>query len=141
MSTKLLKSKPFQRILAGKFALPKEQSCGWFFEDADDRGDAFRGAVRALCALGAAAVALLSEAVEHQEITRKNVSKLVESLEGQGLIIVHDGDAFLELPARLRPTLLGEDVLLALDDLFDALEPAAPVVIAVQETTALSPSI
>ena len=94
-----------------------------------------------MCALGAAAVALLSEAVEHQEITRKNVSKLVESLEGQGLIIVHDGDAFLELPARLHPTLLGEDVLLALDDLFDALEPAAPVVIAVQETTALSPSI
>lgn len=82
MSTKLLKSKPFQRILSGEFALPKAQSCGWFFDEDDERGGAYRAAVRALCGLGATAVALLAEAVEHQEITRKNVSKLTESLEG-----------------------------------------------------------
>ena len=139
MSTKLLKSKSFQRILAGEFALPKGQSCGWFFDEDAERGDAYRAAVRALCSLGASAVALLAEAVEHQEITRKNVSKMVENLESQGLVSVHDGDAFLEMPARIRPTLLGEDVLLALDDLFDALEPAAPA--AVAEPSALSPSI
>lgn len=140
MSTKLLKSKPFQRILASEFALPKAQSCGWFFEEDDERGGAYRAAVRALCGLGATAVALLAEAVEHQEITRKNVSKLVESLENQGFISVRDGDSFLEMPAIIRPTLLGEDVLLALDDLFDALAPAQPVA-ALVEDAALSPSL
>lgn len=128
MSTKLLKSKAFQKILTSDFALPSASSCGWFYEQDDEAKAEFRTAVRSFCALGATALALLAEAVEHQEITRKTVSKMVEGVENLGFLIITEGDTFLEMPYRIRPSLLGEDVLLAVDELFDALEPAVPVV-------------
>lgn len=127
MSTKLLKSKAFQTLLSGDFPLPAS-GCGWFFEQGAEEQAEYRETVRAFCALGASAVALLAEAVEHQEITRKAVSKMVASVENLGLIIIKEGDTFLQMPYRISPSLLGEDVLLALDDLLDSLAPAKPSV-------------
>lgn len=123
MSTKILKSKAFQTLLASDFPLPEASNCGWFFEqDAEEQAE-FRTVVRAFCTLGAKAVSLLAEAVEHQEVTRKNISNMVEDVENLGLLIITDGDKFLETPYRICPSLLGEDVLLAVDDMLDALAP------------------
>lgn len=125
MSTALLKSKAFQKLLASEFSLPAANSCGWFFEQDAEQQTEYRKVVRAFCALGATAVALLAEAVEHQDITRKKLSKMVEGVENLGLVIISEGDAFLEMPYRIRPSLLGEDVLLAVDALMEPLAPAA----------------
>lgn len=124
MSTPLLSSKAFKKLLASEFPLPTVSSCGWFFEQDAEQKVAFRALVRSFCALGATAFSLLAEAVEHQEITRKKLSKTVEGVEGLGFIIITEGDTFLEMPYRLRPSLMGEDVLLAVDDMLDALEPS-----------------
>lgn len=138
MSTKLLKSKAFQTLLAGDFPLPGASGCGWFFEQDAEQQDEFRAVVRSLCAFGATAVAFMSEVVEHQDITRKSLSKMVEGVENLGLIIISEGDRFLEMPYRIRPSLLGEDVLLAVDDMLDGLDPSR-LVAQTNSTAALSP--
>ena len=127
MSTLLLKSKAFKKLLSSEFSLPAANSCGWFFEQDIEQQTEYRKVVRAFCALGATAAALLAESVEHQEITRKKLSKMVEGVETLGLVIISEGDAFLEMPYRIRPSLLGEDVLLAVDELMEPLAPAAVV--------------
>lgn len=138
MSTQLLKSKPFQTLLASDFPLPAASGCGWFFEQGAEEQAEYRTAVRALCALGATAVALMSEAVEHQDITRKTISKMVDGVENLGLLIITEGDTFLGMPYRIRPSLLGEDVLLALDDMLDGLDPSR-VAALTNSTPTLSP--
>ena len=124
MSTSLLSSKAFKKLLAGEFPLPTASSCGWFFEQDAEQKAEFRALVRSFCALGATAFSLLAEAVEHQGITRKKLSKTVEDVESLGFIIITEGDKFLEMSYRLRPSLLGEDVLFAVDDMLDTLEPS-----------------
>lgn len=138
MSTPLLKSKAFKKLLASDFPLPAASGCGWFFEQGAEEQAEYRTAVRAFCALGATAVALLAEAVEHQEITRKTISKMVEGVESLGFLIITEGDTFLEMPYHIRPSLLGEDVLLAVDDMLDELDPSR-VQVQTNSTAPLSP--
>lgn len=124
MSTALLNSKAFKTLLASEFVLPTANSCGWFFEQDTVQQAEFRALVRSFCALGATAVSLLAEAVEHQEITRKKLSKMVDSLDNLGFLFISAGDAFLEMPYRIRPSLMAEDVLLAFDGLMESLTPS-----------------
>jgi hypothetical protein len=135
MSTKLLNSKVFQTLLAGDFPLPAASSV---IASGSEEQDEYRTVVRAFCALGATAVSLLAEAVEHQEITRKTVSKMVKGVESLGLLFITEGDRFLEMPYRIRPSLFGEDVLLAVDDMLDGLD-TSRLVEQTNLTTTLSP--
>ena len=137
MSTALLKSKAFQKLLQSDFPLPAAGRCGWFFEQDSDSQTEYRTVVRAFCALGATAATFLAEAVEHQEITRTSVSKMTESVESLGLVIISEGDSFLQMPYRIRPSLLGEDVLLAVDELIELLAPSTPSINSLN--TGLSP--
>lgn len=118
----MLQSKAFKTLLQSEFALPDSSHCGWFF-DACDSND-FRSTVRSFCALGGAAFKLLAEVVEHQEVTRGSISKTTFDVESLGLIIVREGDKFVQENHRLSSSLLGEDVLLAVEQLLDTLAPS-----------------
>lgn len=115
----MLQSKAFKTLLQSEFALPDSSHCGWFFDASDS--DDFRSTVRSFCALGGAAFKLLSEVVEHQEVTRGSISKTIVDVESLGLIIIREGDKFTQEKNRLSSSLLGEDVLLAVDELLDSL--------------------
>lgn len=124
MSIKLLKSKAFNKLLVSDFPLPVVGDCSWFFEQDLVQQVEFRTAVRAFCSLGATSFTLLAETVEHQDITRKTVSKMVERVEGLGLIFIRQNDTFFDISYRISPSLFGEDVLLAVDNLLDSLVPS-----------------
>lgn len=119
-------------MLAGDFALP-ETLYGGFSND--EQGNAeFRALVRSFCALGTRALTLLSEAVEHQEITREKLSKSADDIAALGLLIVYEGDDYLQLPHRMLPSFLGEDVLLTVDMILEAMHPSEAVVMSPQTT-------
>ena len=124
MSTKLLKSKAFKELLGRDFPLPVVGDCSWFLEQDITQQAEFRTAVRAFCGLGATAFAFLAEVVEHQEIRRKTVSKMVEQVESLGLIFIRADGRFFDLSHRICPSLFGEDVLFAVENLLDSLVPS-----------------
>lgn len=67
-----------------------------------------------LKSLGAVAVKLLGECVEHQEVTRQRPSKAALALESKGFLFIRDRSSICGPEYHLSPSLAGEEALEAL---------------------------
>jgi len=76
--------------------------------------DEAKEAGQRLAYLGPAARRLMGVLVEEQEVTRTGLSPAAMALEDAGFAFVKDDPVFGG-PARIRPSLAGEDALLWLD--------------------------
>jgi len=79
----------------------------FFFESESDAIEA----AQALQKLGGPAKTLLSECIEHQEITRKTISKAAKSLEDEGFVFIRESDDIFEPSVQIKPTLRGEEAM------------------------------
>lgn len=67
-----------------------------------------------LNSLGAVAVKLLCECVEHQGLTRQRTSKAALALESKGFLFIRDRSSIWNSEYHLSPSLAGEEALEAL---------------------------
>lgn len=72
---------------------------------------------KVLAALGEHARKLLSECVEATGVKRKQVSGAAKALESEGFLFILDTGDIFESQFELRPSLTGEEALLALDEM------------------------
>lgn len=70
-----------------------------------------------LRSLGGAARRILEECVEHQEITRTKASKSAERLYDAGFLFIRETNLGFGSEVVLRPSLLGEEALEAIEKL------------------------
>lgn len=70
---------------------------------------------RSLKALGGHARRLLEECVEHQEVRKRKASKAAEALYDSGFLFIRECSDILEPYVILRPSLLGEEALEAIE--------------------------
>ncbi len=70
-----------------------------------------------LRSLGGHARRLLAECVEHQEVTRTRSSKTAEQLYDAGFLFIREVTPVFGSEVILRPSLLGEEALEALEKL------------------------
>lgn len=85
---------------------------GLIYETADEA----TSAAHDLRSLGAPAIKLMREVVEHQELHRTKASDAAKKLEGAGFIRIMGGEVFSEDGVVLRSCLAGEEALDALDE-------------------------